>query len=210
MLHQRQSIAPSHTSEQKQALRRQFRQRRNALPDRLARSIRICERLSGLSAYQQSPVIHSYLPIQSEVDTRSLLRAALTAGKQVVVPIVPTAPTMSDTSSENILHHALLPSLEPDDLFEGAFGTLQPCTPQWANEGCWQLIVVPMLAFDRMGYRLGYGKGFYDRLLADLGVWKVGVAFAVQEADVLPHEPHDVPLDLIITEDEVITIEQKA
>jgi 5-formyltetrahydrofolate cyclo-ligase len=70
------------------------------------------------------------------------------------------------------------------------------------------VLLVPMLAFDRAGYRLGYGGGFYDRTLADLKPRKtvvaIGVAYAAQEVDFVPRGPHDVPLDFIMTELEVI------
>ncbi len=70
------------------------------------------------------------------------------------------------------------------------------------------VLLVPMLAFDRAGYRLGYGGGFYDRTLADLKPRKpvvaIGVAYAAQEVDFVPRGPHDVPLDFIMTDMEVI------
>jgi 5-formyltetrahydrofolate cyclo-ligase len=69
---------------------------------------------------------------------------------------------------------------------------------------------VPLLAFDRTGYRLGYGGGFYDRSLAELRAAKkvlaVGVAFSVQEVDAVPHDGNDQPLDWIVTECEVFEI----
>ncbi len=70
------------------------------------------------------------------------------------------------------------------------------------------ILLVPLLAFDRAGYRLGYGGGFYDRTLADLKPRKtvvaIGVAYAAQEVDFVPRGPHDEPLDFIMTELEVI------
>ncbi|MGY6411067.1 MAG: 5-formyltetrahydrofolate cyclo-ligase [Alkalilacustris sp.] len=89
----------------------------------------------------------------------------------------------------------------------GAFGVMepegaQPCTPEW--------LIVPLLAFDRRGVRLGYGGGFYDRTLAGLRarpgarVEAIGLAFAGQEVAEVPSEPTDLPLDMIVTEAEVI------
>ncbi|MGY6635228.1 MAG: 5-formyltetrahydrofolate cyclo-ligase [Alkalilacustris sp.] len=88
------------------------------------------------------------------------------------------------------------------ELVPGPFGVQQPvgavCTPQ--------VVVVPLLAFDRRGHRLGYGGGFYDRTLAGLlpRPLAIGFSFADQEVEVVPVEATDAPLDLIVTEDGVI------
>jgi 5-formyltetrahydrofolate cyclo-ligase len=62
------------------------------------------------------------------------------------------------------------------------------------------VLLVPLLAFDASGYRLGYGGGFYDRTLALLQVPAIGIAYAGQEVPSLPHEPHDRTLDMVLTE----------
>ncbi len=138
--------------------------------------------------------MHCYLPIKTEVDTRPLIAAALDAGKEVIVPVV---------QGEDLLH-VRLDSLDNQDMQPGRFGILQPRLLQQVSLGVWDVIIVPMLAFDRAGYRLGYGKGFYDRLLTTAPVPTIGVAFATQEAAHLPHDLHDVPLLRIVTETEVI------
>jgi 5-formyltetrahydrofolate cyclo-ligase len=67
------------------------------------------------------------------------------------------------------------------------------------------VLVVPLVAFDRRGFRLGYGKGFYDKALARLpGARTVGIAYAAQEIARVPHEAHDHPLDVIVTEKETL------
>jgi len=180
----------------KAMLRRESRRRRNAIPERDARSAAICERVATLSAYRTARVLHAYLPIRSEVDTRPLLLTALARGTGVVVPVV--------RPDVNELTHSWVASLAAEDLEVGTFGTLQPRLLQPTEVGVWDLVIVPLLAFDRAGYRLGYGKGFYDRLLTSAPATTVGLAFAAQEAPRIPHEPHDMPLDLIVTEDEVI------
>ncbi|MFP4441370.1 MAG: 5-formyltetrahydrofolate cyclo-ligase [Chloroflexaceae bacterium] len=180
----------------KAMLRRESRRRRNAIPERAARSAAICERVATLPAYRSARVLHCYLPIRSEVDTRPLLLTSLARGTGVVVPVV--------RPDVNELAHSWVASLAAEDLEVGTFGTLQPRLLQPAEVGVWDLVIVPLLAFDRAGYRLGYGKGFYDRLLTSAPATTIGLAFAAQEAPRIPHEPHDMPLDLIVTEDEVI------
>jgi 5-formyltetrahydrofolate cyclo-ligase len=69
------------------------------------------------------------------------------------------------------------------------------------------LFIVPILGFDRHGYRLGYGSGYYDKLLANHGdVQKIGLAYSISGVEKIPYEPHDQKLDMIITEKEIISI----
>jgi 5-formyltetrahydrofolate cyclo-ligase len=179
----------------KKPFRQLFRQRRNGLDRRSERSIALCNRLTDMSCYHTAQVIHCYLPIQTEVDTLPLIANALDSGKHVVVPVV---------RGESLVHTRLV-SLHPDDMESDTWGI--PCPRQIVaiEAGLWDLTIVPLLAFDRSGHRLGYGKGFYDRLLvACSSLPSIGFAFAIQEADALPHDSHDIPLDWIITENETI------
>lgn len=95
---------------------------------------------------------------------------------------------------------------EPDcGMIEGEFGARIPATGDWIEP---EILIVPLVAFDRKGGRLGYGGGFYDRTLEGLRAKRptlaIGFAFSAQEADDLPLEATDQPLDLIVTEAEVI------
>jgi 5-formyltetrahydrofolate cyclo-ligase len=180
----------------KAALRQEMMMRRDQLTDRERRSAAIRAQILAMPAYAAARSIHCYLAMRSEVDTRALIGDAFTRGKQVVVPVV--VPKAADLS------HAWLASLDAGDLVAGHFGTFNPRDIRPALPGDWDLTIVPMLAFDRRGYRLGYGKGYYDRLLGATPMPTIGVAFAAQEVDTLPIEPYDVPLDCIVTEDEVI------
>ena len=180
----------------KSSLRAAAMLRRDALVDRERRSAAICALVVASPSYAAARAIHCYLPMRSEVDTRPLIADALAHGKRVAVPIVvPKAAQLA---------HAWLETLAADALIPGAFGTFNPRDLRPAAPGDWDLVVVPLLAFDRRGYRLGYGKGYYDRLLAADAVTTIGVGFAEQEIDMLPDEPHDIALDWIVTEREVI------
>jgi 5-formyltetrahydrofolate cyclo-ligase len=108
------------------------------------------------------------------------------------------------------LAHAWLESLAADALAPGVFGTSNPRDLQPAALGDWDVVIVPLLAFDRRGHRLGYGKGYYDRLLAASHAASIGVGFAAQEIDALPAEAHDVALDYVITERELIALRPHA
>lgn len=182
-------------AEQKRQLRAEAVARRDALDDRGGRSAAICAAVLGTAQWASARAIHCFLPMGSEVDTRPLVLAALAAGKGVAIPITPR---------DGPLQHAWISGLAPELFEPGRFGTLRPRVVVPAAPGDWGLTIVPLLAFDRAGYRLGYGKGYYDRLLAACGSDAVGVAFAAQEWPALPHEAHDVPLPLIVTEAEPI------
>jgi 5-formyltetrahydrofolate cyclo-ligase len=182
----------------KAALRVFMRSRRSALDLREERSAAICACLAALDVYHRARAIHCYLPIQSEVDTLPLVRQAFRDGKRVAVPVVdPNGP---------LLHHRWLDPDALGTLVGGAFGTRHPAVGDHCDPAECDLFIVPLLAFDRSGRRLGYGKGHYDRLLSVYTAPAVGVAFASQEVQGLPAEPHDVPLTAIVTEDEVVSV----
>jgi 5-formyltetrahydrofolate cyclo-ligase len=172
--------------------------RRDNLADRERRSAAICAQIIALPVYAAARAIHCYLAMRSEVDTRPLISDALAGGKRVVVPVV--VPKAADLS------HAWLASLDAGDLVAGNFGTFNPRDLRPALPGDWDLTIVPLLAFDRRGYRLGYGKGYYDRLLGTMPMPTLGVAFAAQEVPELPDEPFDVPLDCVVTEEGLISV----
>lgn len=162
-------------------------------------SAAICTRVAALPLVQAAAVVHCYLPFRSEVDTRPLLHVLLQRGQRVVVPVV--------RRGERALAQSWLHSLHPADLVAGTYGTPQPRSLDPAPPGAWQVTLVPLVGFCRRGYRLGYGKGFYDTLLAAHPTPTVGIAFAVQELEQIPAEPHDQRLAWIATEHAVLQSE---
>lgn len=146
--------------------------------------------LSALLAGHRGVPVAGYMPIRSEIDPRPAMAEAAAHGP-VGVPVIEGA--------GRPLRFALW---EPEmALVEGAFGALVPAAPVFMVP---QIVIVPLVAFDRQGGRLGYGGGFYDRTLEGLRargpVLAVGFAYAAQEAGALPLEPTDQPLDMIVTE----------
>jgi len=127
-----------------------------------------------------------------EIITKPLIDVLLKSGRNVFVPKV---------NKDNILSthkiHTLL------DLKFGAFGIEEPITFS-TNTTNFDCIIVPMLGADIKGNRVGYGKGFYDRFLENANGVKIGIVFDACLVDELESEEHDIPLDLIITENRVI------
>lgn len=137
-----------------------------------------------------------YVSLSEEVDTRGLLTKLLRLGKTICVPRI--------VSDKNIIIHQIQSML---DLTIGPFHILEPkeSCPIVAASSI-DLFIVSGIAFDRKGYRLGWGKGYYDHLLADVKAPKIGLAYSCQLLPRLPHEKYDIPMDVVITEKETINL----
>lgn len=153
-----------------------------------------------MEVYQTAEVVHIYLAARSEVLTVEMVRSRLSGGKRVVVPCV-------DRGSPYLLMSELIDY--DHDLISGYNGVLEPKTEATRTVPLKDvsLMVLPGVAFDLLGFRLGYGTGFYDRLLGAAEEGRpilIGLAFEAQIIAALPVEDHDVPMDWVITEDRVI------
>ncbi|MBO0664491.1 5-formyltetrahydrofolate cyclo-ligase [Jiella sp. MQZ9-1] len=136
-------------------------------------------------------VVSGFLPIRSEIDIRPLMMGFADRRARLCVPAI----VGSDLQFRELVRGA---PLEPQ-----GFGTSAPGADSAVLDP--ELMLIPLAAFDATGGRIGYGRGYYDRAITDLRTrghqpLLVGVAFACQKVDHVPHEPHDVPLDLIVTE----------
>ena len=150
------------------------------------------------------PCLHSssnimiYLDFNHEVQTENLILNLLNLNKNVIAPI-------TIKSEKKLLTHKI--SNLQSDIVVGAYGIREPnkATPLVPLDSI-DAIIVPAVAYDTNGYRLGYGGGFYDRFLDKLNpnCIKIGVAFELQVFDDVPKEPHDAKLDYIITESRII------
>jgi 5-formyltetrahydrofolate cyclo-ligase len=146
------------------------------------------ELLGDFLAGQAGRVLSGYMPMRTEIDP---LPAMAVHQGPVCVPVIPGKgmPLRFREWSPGCAMEA------------GEFGAMIPAEGAWLEP---QVLIVPLLAFDRRGYRLGYGGGFYDRTLERLRarhpVLAVGFAFAAQEVEAVPTEPTDQKLDAIITE----------
>jgi len=135
-------------------------------------------------------VVAAYWGIRDELDCQPILVRLMDANIKVVLPAV--------LGDEEPLDMRLWE--QGTALYEAGFGTLAPSALAPRAEP--DVILIPLLGFDRVGTRLGYGGGYYDRTLVSLNKKPklIGLAFAVQELPLIPREPHDVPLDAVITE----------
>jgi 5-formyltetrahydrofolate cyclo-ligase len=140
-------------------------------------------------------VVSAFFPYKSEIDTRPLLGKLAGDGWTTCLPIVIAL-------GEPLIFRRWLPGAPTQP---GVWGIPRP--PDDAPLLVPDVLLVPLMAFDRKGYRLGYGGGFYDRTLELLRrakpITAVGVAYGAQEVDSVPHDAHDQPLDFVITEREI-------
>lgn len=136
-------------------------------------------------------VVAGFWPLKHEIDVRGLLRRLHERGHPVVLPVTPR-------QGEPLTFRRWRPG---DVLVTEAFGTLRPT----GEERVPDLLLIPLLAFDLSGRRLGYGGGFYDRTLAALpGRFRLGCGFAAQQVDAVPSGPYDMALDAAATERGII------
>ncbi len=186
-------MSTTSASAEKTALRARLLAVRAALPPEIreAGSRAIAASIASLPAWQRARTVALHAALGAEVDTTELARLALAAGKQVAWPRVASAgPAMefaSCTASELVSGPAR--ALEPP-----------PSAPPLPLDAI-DLVVVPGVAFDVRGGRLGRGRGHYDATLSRLrpDAARVGVAFDEQVVDRVPTEPHDSPLDVVVT-----------
>jgi 5-formyltetrahydrofolate cyclo-ligase len=159
-------------------------------------SAAVIQRLTALPEYSAARTVLCYVSFRSEVATRDFLLRMLEEGKRVVVPYCQAS------------HLELLRFAGFDDLTPGMLGILEPKAELRSQEDRRaavqeiDLFVIPGLAFDRQGGRLGYGKGYFDRLLRDArnDALLAAVAFECQLFDAVPMLPHDVRVDCVVTE----------
>jgi 5-formyltetrahydrofolate cyclo-ligase len=186
----------------KRSLRQQILARRMALSHDqwLASSQSAQRRLISLEEFARAACIALYAPAHNETDTAGILAAAHAAGKRVLYPAV---------CGERMVFRQVE---ELRNMAEGSFGILEPCPTgidHHADEP--DLIVVPGVAFDPHGHRIGYGKGYYDRFLQHPGrtAHLIGLCHDFQLIDgAIPAEEYDIRMELIVTDRRVVHIEK--
>ena len=176
----------------KKTLREQLlaKRRHSSVETCLALSLEVQNRLLESAHFQKAKCLAAYSAVCNEVLTDEIARQALADGKRLVYPRV------RNVSLEFVQIES------PDQLSQGSFGVLEPTGAKAVPISEIDLIVVPGVAFDRCGHRLGYGRGFYDRTLAIAGKGTicVGLAYDFQIVDLLPVSEYDQPISILMTE----------
>jgi 5-formyltetrahydrofolate cyclo-ligase len=177
---------------EKRTLRRHILAQRDGLNAETLgrRSAAIRQALEKVEAYQTAHTVHLFVPFGSEVDTRPILEDLWAREVRAVLPRV---------ARGRQLEHLAVSSW--DELEPGAYSIPEPVSRCRAVDPSGvDLILVPGVAFDRKGGRLGYGGGYYDRFLEACPAPRVALAFDLQMVDEVPREPHDLLVHEILTE----------
>ena len=169
----------------KQELRRLIRERKALCPieERLRLSEDICRKVMSTQVWQQARTVLLYHALPDEVNTLSLLRVQ---GKNILLPVV-----VGDDLELRIFDGSTA---------EGAFHIQEPTGQLFTDYASIDLAIIPGMAFDQAGHRLGRGKGYYDRLLPRLTqAYRLGICFPFQMLDSVPTEEHDIPMNEVIS-----------
>ncbi len=180
-------------AQRKRALRRRVRAVRDALSseERARRSEAVATNLFALPEVSGASTVMAFWSFGSEIDTQPIIRRLADEGRRVALPRVER-------------HQMLAVTYRPGDpVTEASFGAMEPTDGEVVPPEALDVVIAPGLAFDRLGYRVGYGGGFYDRLLRRTrpDAVKVGVCFAVQVVDEVPHRRGDWHVDLVVTDE---------
>ncbi len=185
------------TTMDKKIFRKSALSRRNEIPSdvRMEKSAKICKRFLNLPQYRTASAIHLFVPFGTEIDTREIIETAWLDGKTCVFPF-------TDRKNDRLLHRS---AAGWDQFISGYAGILEPSgnCPTFSVEKL-DIVIVPGMAFDRDGFRMGYGGGYYDRFLPHSKALRVAPAFSEQLVEQVPRETHDLPVSLILTEEESI------
>ena len=177
----------------KNKIRKEILALRKKLPEKVVEknSNEIIRKTRQHPVYLNAELILAYIDTNGEVQTKKLIEDAWNQGKKVAVPKV----------QGDIMHFYLIESY--DQLVPGDFGIQEP------KEDCWKieeltdntLVIMPGVAFDRAGNRIGYGKGYYDKYFGQYpDIYKIAIAFEMQIIESIPADEYDVSADEVITE----------
>lgn len=185
----------------KDELRRQMKRQRASLcaAQRAAQDRAITARVLTEPAFRQADTIFCYCSAAQEIDTRAILREAIAQGKRVCVP---------RTKRKGEMDACCITSL--DELHPAAYGIDEPAEncPVIAPAEI-DLCIIPCLAADRRGFRLGYGGGYYDRFLCQTAAVRLVLCAEDRLLARLPSQEHDIACDIILTESQVIRFHEK-
>ncbi len=199
--------------DEKQELRRAAKEKRASLArqgggraaENLADNFSKVIKVIKPGGHDISPTVAGYWPMADEIDVRPLMTRLFEDGWQVALPVVVA-------KGEPLIFRSWQPGMV---LEAGGFGTRHPGPDPGpgAPETVPDILLVPLLAFDNRGFRLGWGGGFYDRTLSRLraagDITAVGIAYQGQKVDSVPHSSNDEPLDRVVTDEETLEIARK-
>ncbi|WP_295150661.1 5-formyltetrahydrofolate cyclo-ligase [uncultured Peptoniphilus sp.] len=177
----------------KKELRKKYTKVRAEVEDKEGKDKLIRKNLRQLDIYKKAKSVFVFISYKSEVDTRGIIEDILADGKKLLVPLVKGS-EMIAVEVKGI-----------DDLEPNKMGILEPKSGQEVTDV--DLTITPGLAFDKKGYRLGYGGGYYDKFFAKVDTIRMGIGYSDQYVESLVHEDYDKALEYLLTEEGLIEFE---
>lgn len=181
----------------KNALRQKCRALRNSFGEEFIEraSAKVCELLSKTREFELADTVLLYYPIKNEISPLSLFHLAKSLGKTVAFPVC-------IKKDGNLVFRAIE---DLSSLHKAEFGLLEPNEDMPTVTATDRTVcIVPAILFSRKGHRIGYGMGYYDRFLKDFTGTSIGISYSELLYSDIPDEEHDAPLNMIITESEVL------
>jgi len=184
--------------ELKMHVRNEYKTKRKEIPENVRKELdhEVCRRFLALNSYRYADTVLLYSPLKYEIDTSYILNDALKKGKRVAFPRC--------LDGNRMVYHLVT---SPDQLVCGMYNIKEPKEdlPIYENGKDNSICIMPGIVFDKRGYRLGYGKGYYDRFLSSFKGIKAGFVYSDFIIDQLPNGRYDLKADIIITERGVIS-----
>lgn len=177
--------------EDKKKIRKKMLSMRDALKKRTVSSASeaACDKIMALEEYKRAESIFLYIAFRNEISLNKLIEAALSEGKRLYIPVI----------ENNVMKTAVY----KPELCDGPFGTKEPAQKEY-YDGNFDLSIIPAVACDMLGGRLGFGGGYYDKFLESKMTCKVAPIYNFQLVDELPLMPHDILMNIVIVQDKVL------
>jgi len=156
---------------------------------------RIFEKLINLNEYKQANDIFTYVSFDKEVDTIEIIKYSLKKGKKVYVPKV-----VKETKRLEVYQ---IDSI--NELKKGTYGIPEPIDGKKITKNRFDILLIPGIGFDKLYHRLGRGEGYFDRFLATVEGFKIGLCFSIQIEEKLPTTKNDIKMDMVITDSEILS-----
>ncbi len=182
--------------ELKSELRKNAREKREKISDKETKNANIAESLFNLEMYKNAKKVLIYVSLRNEIETYEIITNALNLGKKVAVPYC--------KDSNGNMDFYLINSLT--QLETGSFNVREPKTDEceMLSDFSDSFLIVPGMMFDEQGFRLGYGKGYYDRFLSRFNSISAGLCYDEMLVDSVPRDEYDKSVDIIITQSRII------
>lgn len=182
----------------KQSLRRELKISRRNIADKKEADAKICKNLMNTDFYKNAETVLFYAALDDEINIDECIKSALSQGKKTALPVC--------LDGNGNMKFYYINSL--NDIRTGFFGVREPdiniCreVSDFNDSVC----IVPAIAYDKKGYRLGYGKGYYDRFLKNFTFISIGLCYNELITDALPTDEYDISVDYIVTQDGLLNV----